>query len=96
MLEEDKVVSGKNEAVSYNFNSKVKHFHKDVRKVISMARREGFGTACPVPYLDIEVTDFNIKTNLKTLKAKSKIKQSEHSLPFSNYENLVIKSEDLL
>jgi hypothetical protein len=93
MLEEDKVISGKDEATSYHFNSKVKHFHQDVKKIIRQARKEGFGTVSPAPYLVIEVTDFNIKTDLKVLKAKSIIKRGEHSLPFSNYDSLVIKSE---
>ncbi len=94
MLEQDKVISGKNEATTHHFSSGVKHFHADVQSAIDMARAEGFGSVGPTPYLVIEVTDFSSKkTDLETIKTKSKLRRGELSLPFSNYDGLVIKKE---
>lgn len=94
MLEEDKVISGKNEAPTYHFSTPITHFHLDVQEALKEARSTGFSSRKVTDYLVIEVTDIkNPKLAFEKMKEVSQLKRNSTCLPFSNFDSIAVKLE---
>jgi len=94
MLEEDKVISGKEEAPTYHFSSPVVHFHDEVRSMLAEARKTGFAAKEVAGYLVVEVTDIkNPKLAFEKMKQGSLLKKGSSALPFSNFDSIAVKLE---
>lgn len=93
MLGNEVIRSSTTSARVIRFKLPVKHFHQDVQRIITKARKDGFAGRLVAPYLYIDVVDLHSidKAKLKDLKNRSQRKKDMLALPFSNLDALSIK-----
>ncbi len=97
MLDKDKLGNFRKPAKVRRYNLPVKTFHNDVQKIIQEARKSGVGRVKPASYIHIEVVDFTKKDlDPKTITSSPPPFEGDNVLPFSNFDNLVVKMEGLV
>lgn len=94
MLASDTIRSGDNTTARViRFKLPVHHFHQDVQKIITQARKNGFSSKLLAPYLYVDIVDLHSinKAKLEKLKNAPQRRKNVPGLQFSNFDNLSIK-----
>ena len=93
MLTSEVIRSGKTTARVVRFKLPVHHFHHDVQKIITKARKNGFAGKLLAPYLYVDVVDLHgvDKAKLEDLKNTPQRRKDTFAMPFSNIDSLSIK-----